>query len=148
MTLDVDLGMLHALRQRFLADPALARRFMTFLAVGGFSAVAYVATMAVVVDLIGASAVAGAIAAFLIGTVLSYAGNTWLSFGAAPNAGNAARFLVVVLVGLGLNWLMAWTMERMGFHHLAIALIILTTVPIINFVGHEFWTFGRRSRPS
>lgn len=119
----------------------LLKRAFRFGVVGVVSSLFYVLTMAAMVDGLGTSATLGAFAAFLVGTAISYAGNTVWSFEARASAGNAGRFLAVTLVGLGLNMLIAWGLEAAGFHYLLIALVILVVVPVFNFIGHHSWTY-------
>lgn len=125
------------LRQR-----STIQRFLRFLVVGAGAAVCYLGTLALVVDGLGGSLFAGLTAAFAVGTLVSYLGNTLWSFGALMAPDNMVRFLVVTLLGLGANLGIGWLLEQMGLHHLLIGLIILVVVPLLNFVGHHFWTYG------
>ena len=47
-------------------------------------------------------------------------------------------------MGLLLNLLIAWAMERMGVHYLLISLAVLVVVPLFNFAGHRLITFAPR----
>ncbi|MCP8936947.1 GtrA family protein [Alsobacter sp. SYSU M60028] len=123
------------------ADRGLLAKALRFGVVGVVSSFFYVGTMAACVDGFGTSATLGAVAAFLVGTAISYVGNTLWSFGAQASPGNAGRFLVVTLAGLGLNLALAWTLETAGLHYLVIALVILMIVPVFNFVCHNAWTY-------
>lgn len=117
------------------------RRPFRFVVVGLFSSLAYVGTMSVAVDGFRTSVVSGAIAAFIVGTAISYLGNSIWTFGAKVGRHNLMRFLAVTLVGLALNTFMAWGLNIVGLHHLFIGLVILITVPIFNFFGHTYWTY-------
>ena len=120
-----------------------ARQLIRFFAVGGLAAVTYVATMAVVVDGFGGRVLLGAFLAFVIATLVSFVGNALWSFGARPTAAKAAMFFAVNTVGLGLNMLIAWLLERAGVHYLLISLTVLIVVPLFNFAGHRMITFAR-----
>jgi putative flippase GtrA len=120
-----------------------ATQLIRFVLVGLLAAVAYVAVMALVVDGFGGRVLLGAFLAFVLATLVSFVGNALWSFGARPTAANAARFFVVNTVGLLLNLLIAWAMERAGVHYLLISLTVLIVVPMFNFAGHRLITFAR-----
>ena len=122
-----------------------ATQFIRFVLVGLVAAVAYVAVMAIVVDGFGGRVLLGAFLAFVLATFVSFLGNALWSFGARPTAGKAAMFFVVNGVGLVLNMLIAWLMERAGVHYLLISLTVLIVVPMFNFAGHRLITFSARS---
>jgi putative flippase GtrA len=122
-----------------------ATQLIRFVMVGLVAAVAYVAVMALVVDGLGGRVLWGAFFAFVLATFVSFLGNALWSFGAKPTASKAAMFFVVNGVGLLLNMLIAWLMERAGVHYLLISLTVLIVVPMFNFAGHRLITFSARS---
>jgi putative flippase GtrA len=85
----------------------------------------------------------GAFLAFVIATLVSFVGNALWSFEARPTPAKAAMFFAVNTVGLGLNMLIAWVLERAGVHYLLISLTVLVMVPMFNFAGHRLITFAR-----
>jgi putative flippase GtrA len=121
----------------------LARQLIRFFMVGGLAAIAYVAVMAVVVDGFGGRVLLGAFLAFVLATLVSFVGNALWSFGARLTPAKAAMFFAVNTVGLGLNMLIAWLLERAGVHYLLISLTVLIVVPLFNFAGHRLITFAR-----
>lgn len=121
-----------------------ATQLVRFLLVGLLAAVAYLAVMALVVDGLGGRVLWAAFLAFVFATLVSFVGNALWSFGARPTAANAARFFIVNTVGLLLNLLIAWAMERAGVHYLLISLTVLIVVPLFNFAGHRLITFAPR----
>ncbi len=125
-----------------LSSPT-ATQLIRFFLVGLLAAVAYVAVMALVVDGLGGRVLWAAFLAFVLATFVSFVGNALWSFGARPTAANAARFFVVNTMGLLLNLLIAWAMERAGVHYLLISLTVLIVVPLFNFAGHRLITFAR-----
>ena len=127
----------------FGLSAALARQLMRFFAVGGLAAVTYVAIMAIVVDGFGGRVLLGAFLAFVIATLVSFVGNALWSFGARLTSAKAAMFFAVNTIGLGLNMLIAWLLERAGVHYLLISLTVLIVVPLFNFAGHRLITFAR-----
>lgn len=121
----------------------LARQLIRFFVVGGFAAIAYVAVMAIVVDGFGGRVLLGAFLAFVLATLVSFVGNALWSFGARMTGAKMAMFFAVNTVGLLLNMLIAWALERMGVHYLLISLTVLVVVPLFNFAGHRLITFAR-----
>ena len=122
-----------------------ARQLIRFVLVGLVAAVVYVAVMWLVVDRLGGRVLWGAFFAFVIATFVSFLGNAWWSFGAQATPGRAMWFFAVNTLGLGLNMLIAWLLERAGVHWLLISLTVLVVVPMFNFAGHRLITFGRSS---
>jgi len=124
-------------------SPETARQLIRFFLVGGVAAVTYVAVMAVVVDGFGGRVLLGAFLAFVLATAVSFVGNALWSFGSRLTAAKAAMFFAVNTVGLGLNMVIAWLLERAGVHYLLISLTVLIVVPMFNFAGHRLITFAR-----
>lgn len=122
----------------------LPKRAIIFLGVGIVSSLVYLATMSAAVELFGLSVPVAALLAFLTGTAVSYAGNTWLTFQAKSDAGTLTRFLIVVGIGMGLNQIIAYGLDRLGAHYLAIWLTVFIVIPAINFVGHSLFTYRER----
>ena len=98
---------------------------------------------AAVVDGFGGRVLLGAFVAFVLVTLVSFVGNALWSFGARPTPAKAAMFFAVNTVGLGLNMVIAWLLERAGVHYLLISLTALIVVPLFNFAGHRLITFAR-----
>ena len=120
-----------------------ARQLIRFVLVGLVAAIVYVAIMAVVVDGFGGNVLLAAFLAFVIATAVSFVGNALWSFGARPTPGKAAWFFAINTIGLFLNMLIAWILERAHAHYLLIALTVLVVVPMFNFAGHRLFTFSR-----
>jgi putative flippase GtrA len=112
-----------------------SRQLIRFILVGLFAALVYVAIMALVVDGFGGGVLLAAFLAFVIGTAVSFLGNAVWSFGASPTAGRASWFFTINTIGLCLNMLIAWFLQRLGSHYLLISLVVLIVVPMFNFVG-------------
>lgn len=124
---------------------ALLRRAVRFLVVGGAAFCVYLATMWAVVGQMHRSAPFGAVVAFSLSTAVSYVGNTIWSFEAPLTAATAWRFLVIVLAGLAANVAIAAAMQRLQAGYALISVVVFATVPVLNFVGHQFWTFRVRA---
>ncbi len=120
----------------------LARQLLRFVAVGLVAAAVYVGIMALIVDGLGGGVLIAAFIAFVVGTAVSFIGNALWSFEAKPTASKAGWFFAINTMGLCLNMLIAWVMERAGIHYLLISLTVLIVVPMFNFAGHKLVTFG------
>ncbi len=120
-----------------------ARQLIRFVLVGLVAAAVYVAVMWLVVDRLGGRVLWGAFFAFVIATFVSFLGNALWSFDSQATPGRAAWFFAVNTLGLGLNMLIAWLLERAGVHWLLISLTVLVVVPMFNFAGHRLITFAR-----
>ena len=73
----------------------------------------------------------------MIATAVSFVGNALWSFGARPTPGKAAWFFAINTVGLCLNMLIAWVLERLRRALPADRLTVLIIVPMFNFAGHR-----------
>lgn len=123
--------------------PAASGRsqFLRFLVVGVGAFAAYVATQAAAVELARLSVVAATAIAFIVGTIVSYIGNALWSFEARPSLSNISRFLLITGLGFLLNIGAAALLDRLGVHYVVIAIVVFAVVPVLNFVGHRFFSF-------
>ncbi len=126
-----------------MTPPRELRKLALFAGIGLLSSACYFAVMMVCVDLLGLGVVKAAFLAFIVGTIISYFGNTFFTFNERMTARTATRFLLIVLVGMGLNLLIAHLLDLAGFHYALIALTVFTAVPALNYIGHRFWTYSR-----
>ena len=117
-------------------------RITRFAVVGAGAFASYITVMTIAMDRFGADQVAGVFSGFIAGTFVSYFGNTLFSFGVRPTASNSVKFWIVTLVGLGLNLLLAFVCQHLGVPPLATALSIFIIVPVLNYLGHRFWTYA------
>ncbi len=117
-------------------------RLARFVLVGIVTAAAYTAALALAMEILHADLLWAAVAAFAVGTVTSYVGNSLLTFRTRMTRANARRFLAVVLAGLGLNQLIAWTVETAGLNYLFLPLAVFVVVPAFNYIGHRLYSFG------
>jgi putative flippase GtrA len=127
-------------------EEALARRIYRFLVVGVGTTAIYLASMLALVRFAGVSATAGAVTAFFIGGASSYVGNTLWGFGSKISARTGFRFALVTALGLGLNAGIAWGMEHLRFHYVAIGVVTAVAIPTYNFIAHSLFTY--RAHPS
>jgi putative flippase GtrA len=83
----------------------------------------------------------GAAVGFVVGTIVSYLGNSYFVFRQTLSGSNFSKFWLVTLFGLAMNLLLASVLERMGSPPLLTAFVIFATVPLLNYAGHRLWTF-------
>ena len=132
---------------RLLARNAELRRLVAFGLVGFAAFCVYLLLVAACVEA-GASQVAGAVAGFAGGTIISFFGNCRFVFKTSPSAAAGGRFFVTTLVGFALNVALAWLLTSWGVHYAAMTLVIFLVVPGFNYLGHRFWTFARPQPPA
>jgi putative flippase GtrA len=116
-------------------------RALSFAAVGLVSSGGYVATLTVGVEKLAFPVVVSAFLAFCVGTLVSYIGNTLLTFRASMGGSTLWRFLSVVTIGMALNQAIAYALDRMGAHYLFVALTVFVIIPAFNFAAHSAFTY-------
>jgi putative flippase GtrA len=126
---------------RFTSSPEL-RRLVAFGLVGFAAFCVYLLLVAACVEA-GASQVAGAVAGFVGGTIISFFGNCRFVFETSPSAAAGGRFFITTLVGFALNVALAWLLTSWRVHYVLMTLVIFLVVPGFNYLGHRFWTFAR-----
>lgn len=55
--------------------------------------------------------------------------------------GTFLRFLTIVVLGMGLNQAIAYSLDRTGVHYVFIALTVFIVIPVFNFLGHIAFTY-------
>jgi putative flippase GtrA len=131
---------------RFKLNPEL-RRLIAFGAVGFTAFCVYLLLVAACVEA-GASQVAGAVAGFAGGTIISFFGNCRFVFKTSPSAAAGGRFFITTLAGFALNVALAWLLTSWGVHYAVMTLVIFLVVPGFNYLGHRFWTFAQSQPPA
>jgi|LFEF01.1.fsa_nt_gb putative flippase GtrA len=122
-------------------------RLALFVAFGILSSAAYLATMVACVDVLGFPVVPSSVAAFVVGTLVSYVLNTRFTYRDRMNWANFNRFALVVLIGFGLNVAITWIFARLGVHYVIGALVVFVVVPAFNFLAHSRFTYGAGRAP-
>jgi dolichol-phosphate mannosyltransferase len=119
-------------------------QLLRFGLVGGSGYVVNLAVFALLSGLLDVHHIAAAIAAFCVAVVNNFTWNRHWTFDARDgHAGfQAARFLTVSLIGLGVNLgLLELFVTVAGLPELAAqALAVGLTMPV-NFIGNKLWTF-------
>lgn len=140
--------MINVIRKRMFGvlriESQTSRRLLSFIGVGVGSSACYLATLSILTDMLSYSVFVSAFFAFCVGTLVSYLGNTFLTFRAAASGSSFMKFLAVVLLGLGFNQVIAYGLGKMGVHYVFIALAVFIVVPAVNFIGHSVFTYREK----
>ena len=125
----------------------LSRQFLWFLVAGGAATVVHYGVLVALVESGATGPVAGALAGYLCGGVVSYALNRRLAFRSERRHREAIwRFAVVAGVGFGLTGLaMAAFTARLGWPYLPSQVLTTGLVMFWSFAAHRLWTFGTRT---
>ena len=79
--------------------------------------------------------------AFIIATIFSYLINTLWSFSSPLHGKNLIRFLLVSSLGCTLAITVSGLAELQGMSHWIGIACVVTVVPPVTFVLHNFWTY-------
>ena len=79
--------------------------------------------------------------AFILATIFSYSLNTLWSFSSRPQRKNSIRFVLVSLIGAGVAVIVSDLASQYALDYLIGILMVVTTVPPITFILHNFWTY-------
>jgi len=81
--------------------------------------------------------------AFFIATIFSFFMNTLWSFTSVINQKNILRYVCVALLGLTFTVLMARIAEIIGLSSIEGVVLIVCTMPFLNFGMHKWWTYQK-----
>jgi putative flippase GtrA len=118
-------------------------QLIKFGAVGGSGYVVNLLVFAVLNGALGVHHIAAAIGAFVVAVSSNFFWNRHWTFAAgAGHAGfQAARFLVISVLGLLINLVALELLIRAGLSELASQAISVAIAMPFNFVGNKLWTF-------
>lgn len=126
--------------------PRRSRQLLAYVFAGGVTAVAHYALLIGLVELARVDPVPATLAGFVLGAVVSYALNRWLTFEATRTHAQAGwRFAVIAAGGFGLTWLlMHLFVTRLSLPYLPMQLVTTGFVMVFSFLGHKFFSFADR----
>lgn len=138
--------------QAFLAVRSLRRTLIALMKFGGVGLCAtlvHVSVFSALIELFGVSPLSANVLAFCFAFVVSFLGHFYWTF--AQDDENRryfgaafARFVIVALLGLGLNSLVVFTVDVMlGWPYLFAVLGMIFGVPPILFILSRYWAFFR-----
>lgn len=132
----------------FRRYPRQFRQLATYVLAGGLTAVAHYAVLIGLVELAHVDPVPATLAGFVVGAVVSYSLNRWLTFEATHSHAQATwRFALIAAGGFVLTGiLMHLFVARAGLPYLPMQLVTTGIVMVFSFLGHKFFSFADRAR--
>lgn len=127
----------------------LFRQFVRFTGVGMVSAIGHYGLLILLVQAARIDAVPASAAGATLGAIINYALNYRFTFRSDKrHRESVLKFLIVALVGLGLNTLYMWIgVDLLGLHYLLAQVLTTGLVLIWSFLGNRFWTFHEGAAP-
>lgn len=130
---------------------ALLEQFARFGLVGILAAIGHYGTLIALVELAGVAAVPAALAAYVVGGVISYVANRRFTFDSdASHRVAVLKFVLVAVVGFGLTGgVMALLTGPVRLHYLLAQLVTTGIVMLWSYWANKVWTFAdpQRSGP-
>ena len=122
----------------------LVRQFLAFASAGAIGTAAHYSLLLLLVTGWQVDAVMASALGFLLGLLVNYLlSHHWVFRSARSHVETAIKFLVIAVVGLGLNTgLMYLAITEAGMHYLLAQVIATAVVLLWNFAGNRFWTFA------
>ena len=126
--------------------PRRARQLVAYAFSGGVAAAAHYSLLIGLVELGGVDPVLASLAGFVLGGVVSYVLNRWLTFVATRTHGEASwRFGLIAFVGFLLTgMLMHLFVKVAGLPYLPMQVVTTLIVMVFTFAGHKFFSFAER----
>lgn len=127
--------------------PRQSRQLMAYVLAGGLTAVAHYGVLVGLVELARVDPVPATLAGFVVGAIVSYALNRWMTFEATRSHAQASwRFGLIAIGGFGLTWmLMHLFVTRLGLPYLPMQFVTTGFVMVFSFLGHKFFSFADRA---
>ncbi len=127
--------------------PRQSRQLIAYVIAGGITAVAHYATLIGLVELAAVDPVPATLAGFVLGAVVSYSLNRWLTFEATRSHAQAGwRFALIAAGGFVLTGLlMHLFVARAGLPYLPMQVVTTGIVMVFSFLGHKFFSFADRA---
>lgn len=130
----------------FRRYPRQFRQLVSYVFAGGLTAVAHYAVLIGLVEFGRVDPVPATLAGFVVGAVVSYSLNRWLTFDATHSHAQATwRFALIAAGGFALTGvLMHLFVTRAGLPYLPMQLVTTGIVMVFSFLGHKFFSFADR----
>jgi putative flippase GtrA len=121
----------------------MLKPLVRFALSGGLATLTHVTVFVVLVEWLTLRPVFAATPAFVFALLVSYAMNYHWTFSAsAPHRIMLPRFVVVALLGLGLNLGITYVVvDVAGYWYGYALLLVVTLVPLVTFLLSHFWVF-------
>ncbi|AOO83471.1 GtrA family protein [Bosea vaviloviae] len=131
----------------FKQYPRRSRQLIAYVFAGGITAVAHYALLIGLVELGHVDPVPATLAGFVLGAIVSYTLNRWLTFDATHSHAQATwRFALIAAGGFVLTGvLMQLFVGKLGLPYLPMQLVTTGIVMVFSFLGHKFFSFADRA---
>jgi len=131
----------------FRQYPRQVRQLVAYVLAGGLTAVAHYGVLIGLVELAQVDPVPATLAGFIVGALVSYALNRWMTFDATRSHAQAGwRFALIAAGGFVLTGiLMHFFVARAGLPYLPMQLVTTGVVMVFSFLGHKFFSFADRA---
>jgi putative flippase GtrA len=127
--------------QRLAQNPHV-RQFLTFALVGAAATVVQYCVLAALVELLHVAKTPASVLAYGCGAVTSYLLNRRFTFQSTADAKKTfPKFMLVTLIGLGLNTAIFAALVHAGWHYLLAQCAATALVLIWNYAGSRFFAF-------
>jgi putative flippase GtrA len=125
-----------------------ARQFMLFIGAGGTATVVQYCVLVILVEVAQANPTVGTVSAYICGAITSYLLNFSFTFrhSGTDFRRGFARFLIVNVIGLGLNTLIFMILHNLGAYYLAAQAVATILVLIWNYLGARLFVFRNETR--
>lgn len=119
-------------------------QLLRFLGVGSCATLLQYGLLVLLVQLAGMPAVAASAASYAASTLFNYTANHRLTFRSLRAHHSALpRFLLVAVLGLGINTLVMWFAHEHGGRHYLVAQLLATAASLCwNFLASRHWAFA------
>jgi putative flippase GtrA len=130
----------------FRLYPSQFRQLVIYGFAGVLTAVAHYGVLIGLVEIGGVAPVPATLAGFIVGALVSYTLNRWMTFEATRSHAQAGwRFALIAAGGFALTGvLMHLFVTRLGLPYLPMQLVTTAIVMIFSFLGHKFFSFADR----
>jgi len=127
--------------------PRQSRQLLAYVVAGGITAIAHYSVLVALVELARVDPVPATLAGFVVGAVVSYTLNRWLTFDATHSHRQATwRFGLIAAGGFALTGvLMHLFVTSLGLPYLPMQLVTTGIVMVFSFLGHKFFSFADRA---
>ncbi|MDP3406787.1 GtrA family protein [Bosea sp. (in: a-proteobacteria)] len=127
--------------------PRQSRQLLAYVVAGGITAVAHYGVLVALVELARVDPVPATLAGFVVGAVVSYTLNRWLTFDATNSHAQATwRFGLIAAGGFALTGvLMHLFVAVWDLPYLPMQFVTTGIVMVFSFLGHKFFSFADRA---
>lgn len=121
------------------------KKFIKYTLVGGLGAIIDIAVLAFLVEIFHIPIIIANTISFLVAVINNYIFNKIWTFrcGSKKYLKQFTKFLIVAIVGLGLNTILMGIAIHFDFFYIYAKIIIIFIVGIWNFLVNKYWTFNK-----